>query len=176
MAAVTGLGSSVVLASIAGLAAVLLVARRRRAEAVFVVLALVGTLLLNDALKLVVHRPRPGFDWAEVWPESSFPSGHAMSSFVVYVAIALVIWRLQGRRVGAFALALAIVLAVGIGISRIYLGAHWLTDVLGGYLAGALWLLLLVAAWARASRLRSGGRRAAPGDEEALPEPSRPAR
>ena len=83
MTALTGLGSSVVLAAIAGLAAVLLVARRRRAEAVFVALALVGALLLSDAIKLVVHRPRPGFDWAEVWPEYSFPSGHAMHSFVV---------------------------------------------------------------------------------------------
>ncbi len=138
MATLTGLGSSEVLASITGLAAVLLAVRRRRAEAVFVILALVGTLLLTDALKLVVHRPRPGFDWAEVWPEYSFPSGHAMHSFVVYFAIALVIWRLKGRGVGVVTVALATVLAVGIVISRIYPGAHWLSDVLGGYLAGAL--------------------------------------
>jgi undecaprenyl-diphosphatase len=150
MVAVTGLGSSVVLASIAGMAAVLLAVRRRRAEAVFVVLALVGTLVLNETLKLLVQRPRPGFDWSEVRPESSFPSGHAMNSFVTYVALALVIWRVAGRRVGIVALALAGILAVSIGISRIYLGAHWFTDVIGGYLAGALWLLFLVAAWAAA--------------------------
>jgi hypothetical protein len=65
--------------------------------------------------------------------------------FVVDLAIALVCWRLGGRRPGTVALALATVLIVGVGISRIYLGAHWLSDVLGGYLAGALWLLLLVA-------------------------------
>ena len=177
MDAATFLGSSPVLAAVVGLAVVLLVVRRRRAEAVFIVIALVGTLVLNDWLKLLVQRPRPGFDWAEVWPETGFPSGHSMNSFVVYLAIALVIWRLGGRRVGIVALVLAIVLVVSVGISRIYLGAHWLSDVIGGYLAGALWLLLLVAAWALVSRLRRGGRRdAAPGDGEVRPVPSRPAR
>ena len=105
--------------------------------------------------RLLVQRPRPGFDWAEVWPETSFPSGHSMDSFVVYLAFALLIWRLGGRRVGIVALVLAIALVVSVGISRIYLGAHWLSDVIGGYLAGALWLLLLVAAWALVSRLRT---------------------
>jgi len=156
MAAVTGLGSTVVLASVTGLAAVLLAVRRRRAEAGFVALALVGALVLDDMLKLVVGRPRPGFDWANALPESGFPSGHAMSSFVTYVALALVAWRIAGRRVGSVALALAIVLAVSIGTSRIYLGAHWLTDVLGGYLAGALWLFVLIA-WAGVSWLLGRG-------------------
>ena len=177
MDAATNLGSSAVLAVVVGLAVVLLVVRRRRAEAVFLVVALVGSLVLNDRLKLFFQRPRPGFDWAELPPETGFPSGHSMNSFVVYVAIALVIWRLGGRRVGILALALAIVLAVSVGISRIYLGAHWLTDVIGAYLAGALWLLFLVAASAGVSRLRRSGRPdAAAGDGEALPEQSRPAR
>lgn len=158
MVAVTGLGSSVVLASAAGLAAVLLAVPRRRAEAAFVALALVGTLVLNETLKAVFQRPRPGFAWAEVLADFGFPSGHAMNSFVVYVALALVAWRLGGRRVGTIALALAVILAVSIGISRIYLGAHWLTDVVGGYLAGALWLLGLVAAWAGVSQLRRSRR------------------
>jgi undecaprenyl-diphosphatase len=177
MIAVTNLGSSVVLAAVVGLAAVLLVVRRRRPEALFIVVALVGTLVLNDALKEIFQRPRPGFDWAEVWPETGFPSGHAMSSFVSYVALALVVWRVGGRRVGIFALAIAILVAVSVGISRVHLGAHWLSDVIGGYLAGALWLLFLFAASAVVSRLlRSGRSDATAGDGEALPEPSRPAR
>jgi undecaprenyl-diphosphatase len=175
MDATTLLGSSPVLAAVVGLAVVLLVLRRRRVEAAFTVIALVGSLVLNDILKLLIQRPRPGFDWAEVWPETSFPSGHSMNSFVVYVAIALVIWRLRGRQAGIIAGVFAVVLAVGVGISRIYLGAHWLSDVIGGYLAGALWLLVLGAAWALVSRLRRGGRRdAAPGDGEVRPVPSRP--
>jgi undecaprenyl-diphosphatase len=175
MDATTLLGSSPVLAAVVGLAVVHRVVRRRRVEAAFTVIALVGTLVLNDILKLLIQRPRPGFDWAEVWPETSFPSGHSMNSFVVYLAIALVIWRLAGRQAGIVAVVFAVVLAVGVGISRIYLGAHWLSDVIGGYLAGALWLLVLGAAWALVSRLRRGGRRdAAPGDGEVRPVPSRP--
>jgi undecaprenyl-diphosphatase len=177
MVAVTDLGSSVTLAAVVGLAAVLLVVVRRRPEALFVVVALVGSLALNDRLKSVYQRARPGFDWAEVPPETGFPSGHAMTSFVTYVALALVIWRVAGRRVGIVALVLAIVLAVGIGISRVYLGAHWLSDVIGGYLAGALWLLFLLAASAVVSRLlRSGRSDATAGDVEALPERARPTR
>ncbi len=177
MNAATFLGSSPVLAVFVGLAVVVLVSRGRRMEAAFLVVALVGSLVLDDWLKALVQRPRPGFDWAEIWPETSFPSGHSMDSFVVYLAFALLIWRLGGRRVGSVALVLAIALVVSVGTSRIYLGAHWLSDVIGGYLAGALWLLLLVAAWGLVSRLRSGSRRgAAPGDGEVRPVPSRLAR
>ena len=177
MSTVTFLGSSPMLEAVVGLAVVLLVVRRRRVEAVFVVIAFVGTLVLNDILKLLVQRPRPGFDWAEVWPETGFPSGHSMNSVVVYLAIALVIWRLGGRRAGIVAFVLAAVLTGSVGISRIYLGAHWLSDVIGGYLAGALWLLLLVGAWDLVSRPSRGVRRdAATGDGEVRPVPSRPAR
>jgi undecaprenyl-diphosphatase len=176
MDAATFLGSSPVLAAVVGLVVVILVVRRRPIEAALIVIALIGTLVLNDVLKLLVQRPRPAFDWAEVWPETSFPSGHSMNSFVVYLAIALVCWRLGGRRQGTIALAFAIVLIVGVGISRIYLGAHWLSDVLGGYLAGALWLLLLVAAGVLVSRLRRGRRRDAARNVEPRPVPSRPAR
>jgi undecaprenyl-diphosphatase len=177
MEAATLLGSTPVLAAVVGSVVVLLVVRRRRAEAVFLVIALVGSLVLNDGLKLLVQRPRPGFDWADVWPETGFPSGHSMKSFVVYLAIALVIWRLSGRRAGIVALVVAIVLVVTVGISRIYLGAHWLSDVIGGYLAGALWLLILVAAWTLVSRLRRGRLRdAAAGNVDVRPVPSRPAR
>jgi undecaprenyl-diphosphatase len=158
MAAVTDLGSTVWLAAVVGVAAILLAVIRRPVEAAFLVVALVGSLALNDMLKSAFGRPRPGFDWAALPPEASFPSGHSMNSFVVYVAIAMVIWRLRGRRAGISTLALAIVLFVSVGISRIYLGAHWLTDVIGGYLAGASWLLFLVAVFTVASWRRGSGR------------------
>ncbi len=75
MIAATFLGSSPVLAVFVGLAVVVLVSRGRRLEAAFLVVALVGSLVLDDWLKALVQRPRPGFGWAEIWPETSFPSG-----------------------------------------------------------------------------------------------------
>jgi len=154
MDAATNLGSTAVLALVVAVSALLLAARGRLAEALFVVLALVGSLWLNDQLKQFFHRPRPSFEWAIPPPETGFPSGHSMNSFVVYVALALVIWRLRGRRAGIRAVAVAMALTLTVGISRIYLGAHWFSDVIGAYLAGALWLLLLVAGWFVLSRLR----------------------
>ena len=152
MSAVTSLGSTLVLASVAGLAIVLLLAGGRGVPAAFVAVALVGSLVLNDGLKLVYQRARPAFDWAEHRPEYSFPSGHAMNAFVLYVAIGLVVWWLWGRRAGVAAMALAVALAVAVASSRVYLGVHWLTDVIGGVVAGILWLLVAGAAFAAAVR------------------------
>jgi undecaprenyl-diphosphatase len=105
-----------------------------------------GSLVLNQSLKLIFQRPRPQLAWAQVQPEYSFPSGHAMNSIVFYVAVALIVWVLWGRRAGLIATVLAIVLALLIGTSRIYLGYHYFTDVVGGLLAGAAWLIIVAAA------------------------------
>ena len=158
MNAVTGLGSSVVLVAVVACVAGVLAVRRHRAEAVLLVLALGGTLVLNDVLKSIVQRPRPDVEWAAVWPESSFPSGHSMNSLVIYLALALVTWRLAGHRVGVVALVLAATVPISVGISRIYLGAHWMTDVIGGYLAGGLWLSALVVVWTGRVPSPSAGR------------------
>lgn len=150
MSGVTGLGSTLVLAALAGLATLILAVRGHRAQALFVTVTLVASLVLNHALKLLFGRPRPALDWAEVRPEHAFPSGHAMNSLVLYVALALIAWQLWGRRAGIAAMALSLVLAMAIGASRVYLGVHWLTDVVGGFLAGTLLLLVLAAVFAGA--------------------------
>jgi undecaprenyl-diphosphatase len=151
MSAVTALGSTPVLGLVAALAIALLAAHRRPAWALFVGVAFVGTLVLNDQLKLLYERPRPAFDWAEVRPEYSFPSGHAMNATVVYLAIAIVVWRHRGWRAGLVAGAVALPLVVAVSISRVYLGVHWLTDVVGGLLAGLLWLAFAATVIAAAS-------------------------
>jgi undecaprenyl-diphosphatase len=70
-----------------------------------------------------------------------------MNSLVFYVALAVVLWSVSGRRVGIAAVTGAIVLSLLIGLSRIYLGAHYFTDVAGGLLAGTIWLLVVAAAF-----------------------------
>lgn len=162
ISAVTGLGSTPFLAVIAVLAIAVL-AQRHWTSALFVAIAFVGSLVLNDALKSLYQRPRPTWDWAQIPPEYSFPSGHTMNATVLYIAIAGVVWLLWGRRAGMTALAIAVLVVLAVGLSRIYLGVHWPTDVIGGYLAGILWLLLAAAATlAVTASIRSGPWRSAP--------------
>ncbi len=143
LSVITDLGSTGVLILVALVAAVALELRGKRAQALFVVLAVVATLALNGLLKLIIARPRPESEWAGIASGTSFPSGHSMNAFVVYVALALVAWQLWGRRVGIVALVLALMLATAVGVSRIYLGVHWPTDVMGGFVAGILCLLIV---------------------------------
>ena len=159
MGALTDIGSTMVVGPLCVVAVVLLVWRRHRPEAAFLVVSIAGSVALNESLKLIFHRPRPQLDWAHVQAEYNFPSGHAMNSLVFYVAIALVVWLLLGRRAGLIAVAAAIVLAILIGTSRIYFGYHYLTDVVGGFFAGAAWLLIVAGAFAgrlRPDRSRDG--------------------
>lgn len=147
MRVMTELGSIIVVGPVLVVALVALVWARRRREAVFLVVAIGGSVVLNQSLKLIFERPRPQLEWAHVIPEYSFPSGHAMNSLVFYLALALIAWRIWGRRVGIVAVGLGAVLALLVGISRIYLGYHYFTDVVAGFLAGLAWLLLLAAAF-----------------------------
>jgi undecaprenyl-diphosphatase len=146
MGTLTTLGSTIVVVPLFVAALVLLIWRRHRREALFLTISMAGSLVLNQSLKLIFQRPRPQLAWAQVQPEYSFPSGHAMNSIVFYVAVALIVWVLWGRRAGLIATVLAIVLALLIGTSRIYLGYHYFTDVVGGLLAGAAWLIIVAAA------------------------------
>lgn len=161
MGTFTALGSLLVVGPLLVVAVGLLSWRRHLREALFLAISMAGSLLLSQLLKLIIHRPRPQLAWAPVQPEYSFPSGHAMNSLVFYVAIALIVWVLWGRRYGLISTALAIALALLIGTSRIYLGYHYFTDVVGGFLAGAAWLLVVSAAlgggpWLRSWRARGG--------------------
>jgi undecaprenyl-diphosphatase len=146
MQGLTDLGSTIVVGPLFAVAIVLLLWRRHRREALFLAVSMAGSLVLNQSLKLIFQRPRPQLAWAQVQPEYSFPSGHSMNSIVFYLALALIVWVIWGRRAGLPATVLAVVLALLIGTSRIYLGYHYFTDVLGGLLAGAAWLIIVAAA------------------------------
>lgn len=147
MNALTTMGSSLVLVPIFVVFAAALLLRRRYGAALFLGVASGGAVVIDATMKVIFERPRPKLDYAAVLPDYSFPSGHSMNGVVIYVTLALILWSVFGRRVGVVSMVIATVLAFGIGVSRIYLGYHYLTDVLGGWLAGIVWLLVVGAAF-----------------------------
>ena len=147
MNTLTTLGSALVVVPLLLVAAALLLVNRRPGAALFLVVLVAGARIVDATMKVLFERPRPKLDYATVLPDYSFPSGHSMTGVVFYVGLALVLWSIFGRRIGLPATVLAAVLALGIGISRIYLGYHYLSDVGGGLLAGIAWLLVVAYAF-----------------------------
>lgn len=124
----------------------------RRRVALFAVVTVLGAGLLSTAVKLLVHRARPTVEVSLGHAAgSSFPSGHALTSFVALgVLVTLVRPARAGSRIGLAAAATAVVLLVG--LSRLALGVHYLSDVLGGWLLGLIWLLLMIQIFRLSSR------------------------
>jgi membrane-associated phospholipid phosphatase len=121
--------------------------RRKWLRVTLWALAIAGGELLNLALKYVFDRPRPSFaDPFTVEQFNSFPSGHAMMSFIAYGLLAYFICvSIQNRRARIVVVFCAIMIVVLIGISRMYLGAHYLSDVVSGFLIGGVWLAICVS-------------------------------
>jgi membrane-associated phospholipid phosphatase len=142
MKALTILGSSIVMTPLAILALVLCYVRREFHGLKLLAATFAGALLLELLLKRAFHRPRPVPFFDLPTPASfSFPSGHALFSFCFFVGIAALLSPHLTRRGARPALwGVAIALVLGIGISRIYLGVHYPSDVLAGYAAGIAWV------------------------------------
>jgi undecaprenyl-diphosphatase len=155
MESATFIGSNVVLIPVALVALALLLVAKQGREAFFVLLAIGGSLLLNGVMKPFFQRPRPQLPWAQVLPDYSFPSGHAMNSLALFVALAIVAWHLWGGRVGMAATSAAAALVLLIGVSRIYLGYHYLTDVVAGFAASLIWLTVVAGAIGAGERARA---------------------
>jgi undecaprenyl-diphosphatase len=121
----------------------LLILKKRHA-AVFVILAIGGGLILSLLLKQGFDRPRPDLvPHGSYTVTSSFPSGHSMTSAVTYLTLgALLSQLLPGRRMKIYLVLLAAFLTCAVGISRVYLGVHWPTDVLAGWTGGVAWAVL----------------------------------
>lgn len=125
-------------------AAGLLVFARRWADAIAVVGSAAGTLFLYEGVVRWVGRPRPAVPHLENPGGSSFPSGHVANSTALYVAILLVVFAtLRRHELRAAAVALAALLIVGIAASRVYLGLHYPSDVVAGFLLGGAWASIM---------------------------------
>jgi membrane-associated phospholipid phosphatase len=120
----------------------LFIRRKQRLHLAILVIGLVGGVLLNNLLKLLVARQRPTFINPFVIEQNfSFPSGHAMMSFIGYGLFAYFIWNSIANRYWRIVLIFAVsLLVILIGISRMTLGAHYLSDVVAGFAAGGVWL------------------------------------
>ena len=153
----TWTGNGAFLTVVVIVAAIVLWRRSYVTDALFVVLAFVGAEVITDGMKQGFRRDRPFFEDPLATASSfSFPSGHSLVSLAVYGSIAIVIARhVRDRRVAVAVLAVAAIWVLAIGFSRLYLGVHFLTDVVAGYAAGAAWLALLYLALEARSRYTS---------------------
>lgn len=144
MTAVSFLGGDGLIGA-AVVATLLFLRSRRRRAALWLIVTLAGTLVLDVALKLAFHRPRPAPFFGPVPQTYSFPSGHALFSFCFYGVLAgLLAGRIRSLYVRIVIWMMAAVLVFAIGLSRIYLGVHYLSDVIAGYLTAALWVATMV--------------------------------
>ena len=138
-------GSQAVLTPVTAVVVAALLVRRRLVQAGLLIAAWGGAILLYNLTKHFVHRPRPpSAIWlTNVGKTTSFPSGHATQSLATFAALAIVAaaWASRAAWPGRV---LALVLAAGVGWSRVYLGVHWTTDVLAGWLIAAAWVAIVV--------------------------------
>ena len=147
MLEITAMGTTSVVMMIVLISGTLLWLNQHKQSAALLVIATLGGIGLNSLLKIGFNRPRPHlFVWGTVATSSSFPSGHAMSSTIVYATVAYLVARLQRGSLARFAtIALAAVVIVAICGSRMYLGVHYPSDVAAGVTVGLAWAAFCMA-------------------------------
>lgn len=131
----------------------LLILYKKRLEGLVCLVGVSLGALLNAVTKVIVARPRPDQSLVQViaqYNHDSFPSGHTFFFVVFFGFLFFILYITPFRRAirQTFLVSLAILIAF-IGISRVYMGAHWPSDVIGGYLAGTLWLVLMIRIYER---------------------------
>lgn len=151
---ITSLGGYPILIAVVAAVVGYLLVVRMLGPALYVVLSVGAGTLLSQLLKMLYDRPRPEIvDHLVVTHTASFPSGHATMSTVVYLTLAALVVRLvEQTRVRVYVLAVAILVSLAVGLSRIYLGVHWPSDVAAGWALGAAWASI---SWLAVSALRS---------------------
>ncbi len=139
MILITESGDAGVVAAVAATAGLWLIHRKAWRALFYGGAAVAGGSLINTAIKAALHRPRPFELYSPGWSAFSFPSGHSTTNAVLYGFLVLLVIRVLPP-IGRLAVALAaFALVASIAFSRLYLGAHWLSDVAGGLGFGAAW-------------------------------------
>jgi undecaprenyl-diphosphatase len=141
----TSLGGIAVLTLFAVVALGVLLILRKRLSAALLVVGLAGGVSLSEGLKALFERQRPPVAYQAVETlNASFPSGHALLATVFYLTVAVMMTRaFPQRRLKIYVLGVGILFAVMVGLTRVYLGAHWASDVLAGWGVGAAWAMAL---------------------------------
>lgn len=157
MLQLTSLGGGAVLWLVTLIAAGYLLAARRVRTTAFLIASVAFGMILSGILKDLFHRPRPELVAHLVQVQTtSFPSGHAMNSAIVYLTLGGLLARTEKRRaVRVYLLAVAIALTMIVGFSRVYLGVHWPSDVAAGWCVGAAWALACSLAASSLQRRRA---------------------
>ncbi len=154
MVVLTAVGSAEAMTGLTVLVGLGLLMRRKRLLALVWLLAMIATAVLNLGLKSAFGRDRP--PWRDVVVDEngpSFPSGHSMGTVIAFGLLAYFLFlALSDRRERVAVIVLAAVLALTVGLSRIYLGAHYFSDVVGGFAVGGAWLSVCISASESARR------------------------
>lgn len=155
---VTALGSTIVLTLSVVIVAAYLIMTQRPQKAAFLVVAVAVGSLINRLLKLGYARPRPDIvAHGQYVTTESFPSGHSANATIVYLMLGMMLARVEpSYPVKVFIISVCGLIAIMVGLSRIYLGVHWPTDVLAGWAVGGSWVLMC---WYLLLRLQPSGTR-----------------
>lgn len=140
----TALGGNAILASFTLLVLIYALIIKKPHVALVIILSALGALLLSLLMKAGFNRPRPELisHGATVYT-ASFPSQHAMLSASIYLTLGTLLARLQKRRLlKVYVMLAACLFTFVVGVSRVYLGVHWPTDVFAGWIAGILWAMI----------------------------------
>jgi undecaprenyl-diphosphatase len=152
----TALGGVAVMCLVTAAVAIYLLMLRKYHAMWLVLGATFGGLLASSILKWSFNRPRPNVDHFAYVYTSSFPSGHSMMSAVVYLTLGSLLTRLVPERpVKIYLILVALMLTLLVGVSRVYMGVHYPTDVLAGWTAGLAWAMLC---WLIARALQKRGK------------------
>jgi undecaprenyl-diphosphatase len=171
MSEITPLGTGIVVLTIVGVTAAFLWHTEHKISAQLLLAATAGNIVLNNVLKLYFDRARPNvFEWQTHAASSSFPSGHAMSATVVYGTVAYLLARLQKHAWSrTITLVAAVLLVALICTTRLYLGVHYPSDVVGGIVVGLAWAAFCMATFE--ASLVLARRRGAPSVLHEVPAP-----